>query len=75
MTPQWVKLPKYVKDQILICELSVSNSSKTKCVTAEEKMLISMSIWLGNKTKNRQIHNLIAFQKGLKNLLGQRASS
>lgn len=75
MTWQWVKLPKYIKDQILICELSVSNSSKTKCVTAEEKMLISMSIWLGNKTKNRQIHNLITFQKGLKILLGQRASS
>lgn len=75
MTQQRVKLPRYIKDQILICELGVYNSSKTKSVTAEESMLIGMRIWLGNEIKNRQIHNLITFQKSLKSLLGQRASS
>lgn len=75
MKQWWVKLPRYIKDQILICELNVYNFSKTKYVTSEERMLISMSIWLGNKINNGQIHNLTTFQKGLKILLGQRASS
>jgi len=70
MTQQWVKLPRLIKDVII-----VYNSSKAKSVAAEEKMLIGMRIWLGNKIKNGKIHNLITFQKGLKILLGQGASS
>lgn len=74
MTQQWVKLSRYITDQILICDLSVYNSSKTKPVTAEERTLITMKIWLQNKIKNGQTHNLITFQNSLKILLGQRAS-
>lgn len=63
MAQQWVKLTRYIKDQILICELGVYKSGKPKSVTAEERVFIVMSIWLGIKIKNRQIHNLITFRK------------
>lgn len=36
MAQQWDKLTRYIKDQILICELSVYKSGKMKSVTAEE---------------------------------------
>lgn len=49
---------------------TVYNSGTTKYVTAEERILMSMSIWLGNKIEKGQIQNLINFQKSLTILLG-----